>query len=129
MYNFLEEEILLPITFALFFIGVSVYNYLRNSTNTKVIDVLLHEYFADQNLTILSISKIKTADKIKYGIPFNPLFSLYTTTFNYFLPSKENYYREVETIDENQNECLRYLEISFSSANGINVKEFDSYNF
>ncbi len=102
--------------------------YLR-FTSLKVIDGVLKKYYAEQDLRILSISKLSTAEKLKYGVPLNPFISLYTSSFRVFLSSAENYFRLVETQNRQGGEQLRYVEISFTTRNGISVNEFDSYNF
>jgi hypothetical protein len=110
-------------------VAFAAYRWFSYLSGLKVLELLLQEYYEEEGNTILSISKLKMADKLKYGVAVSPFVSLYTSTFSYFSLKPECYYRLVETTDKTGKEFLRYVKLSFSGKNGLSVKEFDLYEF
>lgn len=129
MTYFTSEEILTALTMLGIVAAVLLFQFYRRSSGLSVLEQLLREYYSEEGIEILSISKLKMADKLKYGILVSPFVSLYTSAFRFFLPSPESHYRLVETKDASGKEHLRYVEITFKSKTGMSVKEFDSYEF
>lgn len=102
--------------------------YTRN-IGLKAADQLLIDYYKAQNIRVISISSLKTADKLKYGVPLNPYVSFYHSPFQIFSALNENYHRCVETTDVSGKEHIRYVELCSKVGKDIEVKEFDTYEF
>ncbi len=129
MEYFQSEELILVLSMAGVVVLILLYQYYNRYTGIKAMELLLREYYQEQNIELVSISKLKTADKLKYGVPINPVISLYTTPFKIFSALDETYHRMLETKDTSGKEHLRYVEITFSGKKGMLVNEFDSYEF
>jgi len=80
MENLFTEENL----YVLLFIGAAVvfvvYLIYHEAANIKAIDAFLTDYYNELGLELLSSSSLKTADRIKYGVPLFSFISLYTST-------------------------------------------------
>nr|WP_320020536.1 hypothetical protein [uncultured Draconibacterium sp.] len=129
MEYFPSEELLLVLSMAGVVVLILLYQYFNRYTTLKSLEHLLREYYREQDLEVISISKLNSADKFKYGVPFNPLVSLYTSAFRFFIPQAETYHRIIETTDASGKEHIRYVEITFTGKKGMHVNEFDTYEF
>ncbi|MCK3685318.1 hypothetical protein [Maribellus sp. YY47] len=129
MDNFLSDEWLLIGTMFGVVVVVVFYQAYNRAMSLKSIEKMLIDHYREQGNEVVSISKLKAADKIKYGIPLNPFLSFYTSSFKLFSAPDESYHRIVETKDSSGKEYLRYVEVAFSGKRGITVNEFDCYEF
>jgi len=129
MEYFPSEELLLPLALACVVVLILIYQYYNRYTGIKALEQLLREYYQEQDIELLSISKLKMADKLKYGVPVNPLISLYTTPFKIFSALDETFHRMLETKDASGKEHIRYVEITFTGKKGMHVNEFATYEF
>ncbi|WP_321347989.1 hypothetical protein [uncultured Draconibacterium sp.] len=129
MQYFQSEELLVLLSMAGVVILILLYQYFNRYTTIKALQQLLREYYREQDIEVISISKLNSADKFKYGVPFNPLISLYSMPFKIFSAPADNYHRIIETKDASGKEHLRYVEITFTGQKGMHVNEFDTYEF
>jgi len=129
MENLLTDEQLLSLAILAVFMFLFAYKIYNRQSGLKSMEKLLNDYYAEKGFEILSISKLKTADKIKYGVPLQPYFSMYSSPFQIFKALDENYHRLVETKDSSGKEHLRYVEVKFILGKGMTVNEFDCYEF
>ncbi|MCY1720703.1 hypothetical protein OU798_10135 [Prolixibacteraceae bacterium Z1-6] len=129
MEYFPSEELLLPLLMAGAVVLFLLYKYYNRYTGIKAVELLLREYYQEQGIELVSISKLKTADKLKYGVPINPLISFYSTPFQIFSALDETYCRMLETKDASGKEHMRYVEITFTGKKGMHVNEFDTFEF
>ncbi|WP_346862442.1 hypothetical protein [uncultured Draconibacterium sp.] len=125
----MADERLLGIILACIVIILMLYKIYNRYSGLKAVELLLKEYYQEKGFQIISISKLKAADKIKYGVPFNPYISLYNSSFQIISALNEKYHRCVETSDYSGKEHIRYVEISFKSGKGMDINEFDTYEF
>jgi hypothetical protein len=116
------------ILFIIVVIGFLVYMLYSKTQSISAVDVLLKEYYEDQNITITNISKFSITERIKYGVPVIPFVGFYSTCYSLFSKVDESYFRKLDTTDSNDAEQIRYVEIIFSQ-NGIEYNEFDTYDF
>ncbi len=125
----LPEEFLLPLAFAGLFVVVLIYQIYTRTSNLKLIEKLLKAYYAEKEIQVISISSLKVADKLKYGIPLNSYIGLTTSNLNFFKSGGERFYQIVETVEASGKEHIRYVEIFLTTSVSIAVKEFDIYEF
>lgn len=95
----------------------------------RQLEELLMKYYEQKGLEVLSISKLKAYERVKYGVPMSPFISFYYSTFSLFRIKKKTICRSVETKNETGTEHIRYVEISFTGAGQISVNEFDVFEF
>lgn len=95
----------------------------------KQMEELLHEHYEQRGLEIVSISKLSATDRFKYGVPWSPFISFYTSSFRFLRAGKETVCRSIETRNESGAEQIRYVEIGFSGTEEISVNEFEVYEF
>lgn len=112
---------------------IAVIGFLVNLLYSKIqtinsVDGLIIEYYKNQNITITNISKFNFTERIKYGVPIIPFVGFYSTCYSLFTKIDESYFRKLDTIDTNDTEQIRYVEITFSQY-GIEYIEFDKYDF
>ena len=88
---------------------------------------MIQDHYSSQNLTIESISKLNTTEKLKYGEPPVGLFRVYNYYFG-ILTGKIEYTRKVEVIDDDNNELTKYVELEIRNKKLAGFKEFDSYD-
>ncbi|WP_321369499.1 hypothetical protein [uncultured Draconibacterium sp.] len=129
MQYFQSEELLLVLSMASIVVLFLLYQFYNRYTGIKALELLLRDYYREQDIELVSISKLKTADKLKYGVPLNPIISLYTTSFKIFTALDETYYRMLETKAASGKEHIRYVEITFTGKKGMHVNEFATYEF
>ncbi len=129
MEYFQSEELLLVLLMVAVGAIVVLYQAYNLAMSLKAIDKMLIDHYREQGNEVLSISKLKAADKIKYGVPLNPYLSFYTSSFKLFSTLNDSYHRIVETKDASGKEYLRYVEVQFRGKQGMTVNEFDSYEF
>ncbi len=87
----LPEELLLPLVFAALAVAFLVYRIYSRSAYLKLVENLLKEHYNEKEIEIISVSPLKTADKLKYGVPLNPYMSFYASTFSIFSAFNEIY--------------------------------------
>ncbi|WP_372648043.1 hypothetical protein [Draconibacterium sp.] len=129
MPYFPSEELLLVLSMAGVVVLFLLYQFYNRYTGIKALEQLLREYYQEQDIELVSISKLKMADKLKYGVPINPLVSFYSTPFKIFSALDETYHRMLETKDASGKEHLRYVEITFTGKKGMLVNEFATCEF
>ncbi len=129
MEQFLSDEALFEFAIIGVVVLFFIYRIYSRTTSLKAIEKLLNDYYNEQGIQVISISSLKTADKLKYGVPLNPYVSFYTSTFSFLQMGKEKFYRLVETKDKSGKEHLRYVEVSFSMNANMSVNEFETYEF
>ena len=125
----IPEEFLLPLIFIALAVVYFIYRIYSRTASLKAIEKLLKDYYNEQGIQVISISSLKTADKLKYGVPMNPYISFYYSTFSFLQAGNEKFYRLVETKDKSGKEHLRYVEVSFSGNTNMKVNEFESFEF
>ncbi len=129
MHNLFTEEQLLPLAIVAVFVVLFACKIYNREMGLRSMEKMLIDHYREQGIEIVSISKLKAADKIKYGVPFQPYISLYSSPFQIFKALDENYHRMVETKDTSGKEHLRYVEVKFILGKGMTVNEFDCYEF
>ncbi len=129
MENFLTEDwlfVVVMVAAVALFLSYQVYN---RYVSLKTVEQLLKDYYGESGIEVISISKLKVAQKLKYGVPLNPFISLYTSPLKIFSALDETICRSVETADASGKEHIRYVEINFTAGKGISVNEFETYEF
>ncbi len=129
MQTLFAENNLYILLFIIVAIAFTIYQINHQAANLKAIDTFLTDYYNELGLEFLSSSPLKTADKLKYGVPMFSFISLYTSTFKIFSALDEKYYRVVETKEASGKEYIRYVEIILSTKELISINEFDCYEF
>ena len=129
MEYFPSEELLIPLAMAGIVVVFLFYQFYNRYTGIKALEQLLQQYYQEQDIELLSISKLKAADKLKYGVPINPFISFYATPFKIFSALDESFHRMLETKNASGKEHIRYVEITFTGKKGMHVNEFDTYEF
>ncbi|MCU4175976.1 hypothetical protein [Carboxylicivirga sp. N1Y90] len=121
-----------------YLIGISIlvifiYGYLqlkKHYTHLSLLDSFINEFYKDEGLSVLSISKYSFADRIKYGVPVSPFIGFVNTGTSFFMKRNAvNVFRIVELSNSNGKEYICYLEITFLSGDRFSLKEIDMYEF
>ena len=129
MENFLNEDwlfVVVMVAAVALFLSYQVYNRYMS---LKTVEQLLKDYYGELGIEVISISKLKVAEKLKYGVPLNSFVSFYTSPLKIFSALDESFCRTVETADASGKEHIRYVEINFTAGKGIKLNEFDTYEF
>ncbi|MDE5420045.1 hypothetical protein L3049_18805 [Labilibaculum sp. DW002] len=119
---------IIGILFILTVCAFLLYMLYTKIQSLQAIDRLIDEYYSDQEIEVVDISKLNTTEKLKYAVPLMPFFTFYTSGFSLFSKTDESYFRKVDTTDDSGSEQIRYLEITFTN-NGVEYIEFDKYDF
>lgn len=98
--------------------------------NNKLVIEFIEMYFEESEYKIIQISNLNLKEKIKYATPKIPYMSFLSYFPLNFLVEKNNkYFRKVETVDDENGEQLRYIEIELNNGNFVNINEFDVYEY
>ena len=110
----------LAITFLIF----KSVKYQKNDQN--IID-FISKHYENEELSVEGISKLKIAEKIKYGVPLSSIFTPYYNSLG-ITDSKRSYARKVELTDKEENTYTKYVELVIDNSGLISFNEFDSYD-
>lgn len=117
------------LTYILFVLILLVYVYVQVKSQLDRLSLLEDEiraYYRKQELEVLSISKLTSRERIRYGVPLIPFVSFYQSAFSFFTSSSiQSVCRSVETRSASGSEQICYVELSASGA----IREFDRYEF
>lgn len=115
-----------------FIIPVLVLIYLifkinKYQSNDQYISELISDHYENKKMNVEGISKLSFPEKIKYGVPVSPIFTIYRNSFG-ILNQESSYARRVELMDEDKNTYTKYIELIMKSGALIFFNEFDSYD-
>jgi|GEM_PF-4510920 len=120
---------LMPILIILAFAGFVIYEHYQRIGTVSYADELIREHYRNKGQQVLSISKLKISEKIKYGVPISPVIRLYVSPFSFLSGSKGSVCRSVETVGDSGKEYICYVEVSFTGRDATSINEFDCYEF
>ncbi len=106
---------------------VLIHTYFKYISR-KQLEQIIKDHYKSENLVVDDIYKLTIADKIKYGVPL-PLLSFYTSFPSLFTSFGKSHFSKIATIDEKENEQLRFVELYISRRILVEFKEFDKYSF
>ncbi len=125
-YN--EVDLIRPIVVGLFIILIIAQFYYRYIKASQIEDII-HNYYKDRGLKVVEISNLTIAEKLKYGVPLNAFIRLYGFIYTMFSQFGKNHFRKVETIDKEENEQIRYIDLYIRKRKLMSCNEFEVYNY
>ena len=111
--------------------------WLKYASNQRIESELIN-YYKDLNLTIISIRKLSFLERFRYKVVFNGVFSFGNPgLFNIFewkWNNKEDvfdgrYFRVIRSMDIQNKEWTKYIQLYFFDDMLDKVEELDSYEF
>lgn len=95
----------------------------------KQIELIITNYYIDLGLEVKEISKLTLTERIKYGVPLNFIMSIYGFFFTIFSRLGDNHFRKIETVNEDNEEQIVYIDLYIKKRKLVELKEFKKYNF
>jgi len=108
----------------------ALYFLWRHHKNLQLVNAYISRHYVDLGLEVLSVSKLKMADRIRYSVPFSPFLSFFQKQPSFITNNRDlSIFRLIETIDTKGIEHLRYVEIKLFRSGEFDLQEFDVYEF